>query len=60
VVCVPSPQPIGGDEDDGAAQPNQQPGRAEPTASASAAANPQDAPGIAHGGAAVDYESDGE
>ena len=27
--AVPSPQPIGGEEDDGAAQPNQQPGRAE-------------------------------
>jgi hypothetical protein len=29
VVGAPSPQPIGGEEDDGAAQPNQQPGRAE-------------------------------
>jgi hypothetical protein len=29
VVGVPSPQPIGGGADDGAAQPNQQPGRAE-------------------------------
>jgi hypothetical protein len=60
VVAVPSPQPIGCDEDDGAAQPNQQPGRAEPTALASATTNPQDASGIAHGGAAVDIESDGE
>ena len=33
VVGVPSLQPIGGEEDDGAAQPNQQPGRAEPAAS---------------------------
>jgi hypothetical protein len=30
VVCVPSPQPIGGEEGDGAAQPNPQPGQAEP------------------------------
>ncbi len=29
-------QPIGGEEDDGAAQPNQQPGRAEPAAAAGA------------------------
>jgi hypothetical protein len=29
VVGAPSPQPIGGEEDDSAAQPNQQPGRAE-------------------------------
>jgi hypothetical protein len=29
VVGAPSPQPIGGGEDDGAAQPNQQPGQAE-------------------------------
>jgi hypothetical protein len=29
VVGVPSPQSIGGEEDDGAAQPSQQPGRAE-------------------------------
>jgi hypothetical protein len=29
VIAVPSPQPIGGEEDDGAAQPNQQLGRAE-------------------------------
>ena len=36
VVGVPSPQPIGGEDDDGAAQPNQQPGRAEPAAAAGA------------------------
>ena len=29
VIVVPSPQPIGGEEDDGAAQRNKQPGRAE-------------------------------
>ena len=47
VIAVPSPQPIGGEEDGGAAHPNQQPGRAEPTAAASATTNPQDIPGIA-------------
>jgi hypothetical protein len=40
VVGVLSPQPIGGEEGDGAAQPNPQPGRAEPAASASALTNP--------------------
>jgi hypothetical protein len=61
VVGVPSPQPIGGEEDDGSAQPNQQPGRAEPTAAASATTKPQDVSGIApsRGGTAIDIESDG-
>jgi hypothetical protein len=57
---APSPQPIGGEEDDGAAQPNPQPGRAEPTAAASATTNPPDASEIALGGMAVDIESDGQ
>jgi hypothetical protein len=43
VVGAPSPQPIGGEEGDDAAQPNRQPGRAEPAASASASTNPQGA-----------------
>jgi hypothetical protein len=57
VVGVLSPQPICGGEDDGVAQPNQQPGRAEPAAAAGGATNPQDISGIARG---VDIESDGE
>jgi len=60
VVVVLTPQSIGGEEGISVAQLNQQPGRAEPTALASATTNPQDASGIAHGGAAVDIESDGE
>jgi hypothetical protein len=64
VAGGPSPQPIGGEEDDGAAQPNRQPRRAEPAAAASATTNPQDASEIADsdaGGAmAVDFESDCE
>ncbi len=59
-AVVPSPQPFGGEEGIDAAQLNQQPGRAEPAASASAPINPQDASGIARGGTAVDIESDGE
>jgi hypothetical protein len=46
VVDVLSPQPIGGEEDDGAVQPNPQPSRAEP-AVASATTNPPDASKIA-------------
>ena len=60
---VPSPHPIGGEEGDGAAQPNPQPGRAdpaEPAAAAGAPTIPRDASGFARGGMAVDFESDGE
>jgi hypothetical protein len=59
VISVPSPQPIVGEEDDGAAQPNRLPGQAEPAA-ASATTNPPEASEIALGGMAVDIESDGE
>jgi hypothetical protein len=59
VVAVPSTQPIGGEEDGGAAQPNQQPGPAEPAATATT--KQQDASGIAgSGGAMAVDESDCE
>jgi hypothetical protein len=60
VIAVPSPQPINGEEGDGAVQPNPQPGRAEPAAAAGATTTPRDASGFARGGMAVDVESDGE
>ncbi len=43
VVVVPTPQSIGGEAGIGVAQLNQQPGRAEAAAAASATTNPQDA-----------------